>query len=74
MRNTVTDTVRAELARSGRSQLDLALYLRMPKSSVSRRMRGHTQWSADELLSVAAFLGIKPSEFFVGVRAVEAAS
>lgn len=50
--------VRAELARAGRTQSDLAYFLGLAQPNVSRRLRGEVEFSASELLRTAAFLGV----------------
>ena len=49
----ITETVRAEAARRGYSQRQLAQALDMPQPTCSTRWRGCTPWSVDELDQLA---------------------
>lgn len=56
---SVNTRIRIELARTRRSQADLALVLGLSQAGVSRRMSGATSWDLAELERVAEFLGIE---------------
>ena len=49
--------VRAELARQGRTQTDLAGVLGITQSQISARIRGRVPWRLEELAAVASYLG-----------------
>lgn len=51
-------TVRAELARAGKSQTDLAAVLGVTQTAVSKRLRGVTPFDVNELAAVADALGL----------------
>ena len=50
--------VRAELARRGLSQTDLAKHLGMSQTSISKRLRGEVSFNVDETAAAAEFLGL----------------
>lgn len=52
--------VRAELARRSLTQDDLARHLGLPQPAVSRRIRGVTAWTVDELVAAAEFFAVEP--------------
>lgn len=54
----VNATIRAELARRGFTQGDLAAAIGLHQVTVSQRMVGRRQWALDELQRVADYLGI----------------
>ncbi|WP_080512504.1 helix-turn-helix domain-containing protein [Rhodococcus opacus] len=56
----VTTNVRAELARRGLTQRDLAQALDITQQAASRRMLGRVQFSVEDLGKVADLLGIAP--------------
>jgi predicted transcriptional regulator len=58
---TLAATLRAELARAGRTQADIATLLGISQPSVSERMRGNTPWRVTELTAVAEFLNVSVS-------------
>lgn len=60
--------IRAEVARAGRSQSELAAHLGKHQTYVSRRMRGHVEWSASEVIAIAKWLGV-PASHLLGERA-----
>lgn len=53
--------VRAELARAGKSQNDLAAVLGVTQTAVSKRLRGVTPFDVNELAAVAAALDVDMS-------------
>lgn len=59
----VAAAVRAELARAGRNQQSLAAHLHLSQPAVSRRLSGGISFSIDELVSIAAYLGVEVSLF-----------
>lgn len=59
----VAATVRAELARAGRNQQSLANHLHLSQPAISRRLKGDVSFSIDELVSVAAYLGVDVTLF-----------
>lgn len=50
--------VRAEMARRGIRQTLLAEHLGLSQAAVSRRVNGQTPFDVDELIKVAALLGV----------------
>lgn len=61
-RNPVSSNVRAEMARRGVTQARLAHQLGMAQQSLSRRLRGDTLFSVDELLRIANVLDVPAGE------------
>jgi transcriptional regulator with XRE-family HTH domain len=55
---TLAATVRAELARAGKTQTELAAHLGIGQPQVSMRIRGEIDWRVSELAAVANFLNI----------------
>jgi transcriptional regulator with XRE-family HTH domain len=60
----VAANVRAELARHMVSQAAIADKLHLGHSAMSRRLRGETQFRADELKRIAEHLGIGVEVFY----------
>lgn len=56
--------IRSELALRGLTGKDLAACLGLPPNSISRRLSGHTEFSASELARAAAWLGVPVGRFF----------
>lgn len=54
----VADNVRAEMARSKRTQAILAHEVGMKQQALSRRLAGHTPFTVDELGRIAAVLNV----------------
>lgn len=52
----VSRNIRADMAWCGTTQKLLAAHLGLSQNAVSMRLLGRTQWTIDELMSVAAFL------------------
>lgn len=50
--------IRAELARLGKTQGELAPLLYMTHQAVSKRMKRHEPFTDDELVRIAKFLGV----------------
>lgn len=57
----VAENVRAETARAGLTQTDVAHALGMAQSAVSARWRGARQWQLEDLERVAALLRVQPA-------------
>ncbi len=57
----LADEIRGQLARSHRTQADLAALLGVSQPQVSARMRGEVPWRVDELVRVAEWLDVRPS-------------
>lgn len=70
-REKIAGAVRAELARAGRSQRDLARALGVSHAYLWRRTRGEVGFAAEELLAVADFLAIPVGTFYVGLGDVQ---
>jgi transcriptional regulator with XRE-family HTH domain len=58
----VAANVRAEAARLGLRQADLAGSLGVSQETLSRRLTGRVPFDVDELVDVAAALGVDPRE------------
>ena len=58
---TLAAAVRAEIAREGRRPGELAKHLGVTPAYVSRRMRGHVEWSGSELHRIAEWLDVPVS-------------
>lgn len=63
-RTPVADNVRAELARYNVTQTAIAEALSLTRSAISRRLRGETQFRADELQRIADHLGLDVASFY----------
>ena len=61
---TVAANVRAEIAYAGSTQGDLARAIGMTGMSLSRRLRDETEFTASEIVTIAAHFGIEPGELF----------
>lgn len=59
----VAASVRAELARAGRNQRALAGRLHLSQPAISRRLSGVQSFTIDELVDVAAYLGVEVTLF-----------
>lgn len=55
------DNVKAEMARRGFSQADLAEVLEKSQAAISRRLNSLTPFDVDELIVVAKWLGVSVS-------------
>ena len=60
----VTANIRAELARRGRTQGDLAEALGMHPMTISKRMTGQADWWIGEIPAAADWLGIPLAALF----------
>lgn len=56
--DSVSANVRAEMARRGLNQTDVAAILGFSQVSVSARLRGQVAWRVDELRTLANHFGI----------------
>lgn len=57
-RSLVASSVRAEMARRGLHQGQVAEVLGLPRTAVSRRLTGQTPWTVDELHAIAGIFGM----------------
>jgi hypothetical protein len=60
-RRAIAANVRVELARANISGAEMARRIGMPLSSCARRLAGEVSFSAEEIVTVAAELGIAPA-------------
>lgn len=58
MTQSISANVRAEMARAGVKQTELALALNMPQAAISRRLTDETPWRASEIQAIAALLHV----------------
>ncbi len=58
MQSHVADNVRAEAARRGKNQGDLAQLLGISRQGVSQRLLGRIEFRVGELQAIAAFLNV----------------
>lgn len=66
----IATRVRGLCAEKRMTQMRLAESLRLPQASISRRMRGETAWSLDELAEVCRLLDV---DFALAIGDVPAA-
>lgn len=57
----IAASVRAEIARAGRTGSDLARHMGWTQPTASRRLTGQTEFTASEVVAVAAWLGVPTS-------------
>ncbi len=62
-RKAIADEVLAELARQQKTMRDLAEFMGADKGAVSRRLRGHRSFRAEELSAIADWLGVPVAQF-----------
>ncbi len=62
-RSAIAGAVRAEMARQSRTQRQLAAALGIDQPSISLRLRGERPFRAEELVAIAAFLGVAAGSF-----------
>lgn len=67
-RATIADRVRDELADHQKSQRDLARVLDLDHKTVWRRLHGITDFRAEELATIADWLGVEVAKFYTGER------
>lgn len=70
---SVASNIRAELARRHGSQTDIGAILGLSQSAVSRRFRGLTPFTVDELASIAEHLGLSARDLLDAKPGVSAA-
>jgi transcriptional regulator with XRE-family HTH domain len=58
MTKTPTANIKAEMARAGVKQAQLAAALNLPQAAISRRLHDLTPWRVNEVQAIAAFLGV----------------
>lgn len=61
---SVAANIRAELARRRVSARTAAAELGLTQSALSRRLRGHVDFSASEVQTIATFLGVAVSSLY----------
>lgn len=61
LEEVVAGNIRAEAARAGLSQADVARALHVPRSWVSTRYRGAARWSVADIERMASLLGMPAS-------------
>lgn len=66
----VASNIRAEMARRGVRQSDLAVALEMSQGSLSKRLAGKARFDLAELQTAADFLGVTVASLLVGDAAV----
>lgn len=71
--NSVAANVRAELARQSRTRRELAAALGVDEHRVGKRVRGLVPFSVDEIVQVAAFLGVTVEDLVSAPAAAGAA-
>lgn len=64
--------IRAEMARRGISQTDLAHRLNLSQAAVSKRLRGVTPLDVNELYSIGTLLDVPVSVLMAGAEVVPA--
>lgn len=64
----VPANVRAELARAGKNQGDLANLLGVTRQAVSRRLTGEVPFDVDELRKVADYLNVTPADLLLAPK------
>jgi len=58
MTKTPTANIKAEMARAGVRQAQLAAALNLPQAAISRRLTNRTPWRVKEVQAVAEFLRV----------------
>lgn len=66
---TISRNIRAEMARAGVTQAQLAVAIALSQSAISRRLSGEADWTVIELYAVAEALGCDPHALLSGVAA-----
>lgn len=62
--DSIAAEVRAELARHRRRTKDVAQALDVTVSTASRKINGHSPFTAAELVTLADLLGVTPGRFY----------
>lgn len=65
---SISDNIRAEMARKRMTEAQLGEHLKLTQRPVNRRLRGEQEWSATDLLTVAHVLGVDVATFYEGVE------
>jgi hypothetical protein len=60
-RSVIAAEVRAQIARSGKTNLEVAAETGIPTSTFSHKTSGRSPFLAEELVAIARALGIMPS-------------
>lgn len=60
----VASEIRAEIARQQRRQSDLADVLGLSQASVSARLTGRVELTITDVVAIANWLGVNPTEWF----------
>lgn len=71
VRETIAAAVRAEIARAGLTQRDVARALGMTHAYLWRRTHGEVGFAAEELVTIADHLDIPVETFYSGIGEVE---
>lgn len=61
-RDAIAAEVRAQMARAGLTQADLAHLAHMTPQSLSKKLRGLTSFTVEELLRISGALGVSPAQ------------
>jgi len=72
-RERVAANVRAELARSGKTQRDAAAVVGMHQPNLGLRLQGKRSFRAEEIARLAEWLGVSADNLLTGVPTKEAA-
>jgi len=72
-RQRVAANVRAELARAGMNQTDLAKAMGISRQNASQRLLGRSAFKAEEIIQIGQWLGVAPETLLAGAAAVRAA-
>lgn len=62
-RDAIAAEVRAEIARQGKTQREIAAMIDLPQSSLQLRLKGDRPFRAEELTKLAEALGIPADRF-----------
>ena len=68
-RSAVAAEVRASLARAGQTASWLAEHAQISKQALSRKLRGDTSFTVEELVAVSVALDVDPAHLVAPVRA-----
>jgi transcriptional regulator with XRE-family HTH domain len=70
MTKTPSANIRAEMARAGVTQTQLAVALGLPQAAISRRLCDETPWRVGEIQAVAKTLGVPLSALLTDASTV----